>query len=139
MTSGRFFALLILVIAGEVIGQTPTQRQSAAATPDVSIILLIANPSNYDGKYIRIKGVSYFDSRGSINAICLTRDDKRAANGANAIFLYFSPSIKEADKLNDKYVLAQGVFRAHDHGHLGSFAGSLDAVDRVEAIKFIIK
>ncbi len=126
-------ALLALAISGLA------ERQPAYLTPEVSLVSLIANPDKFDGKYIRIMGVAYFDSKGSINAICLTREDKRRANGRNAIFLYFSPSIKNADKLNDKYVLAQGIFRAADRGHLSSFAASLDEVDRVEEITVNVK
>jgi hypothetical protein len=102
--------------------------------PDVSLISLIATPDKYDGKYIRIAGIGYFDSKGAVNAVFLTREDKRKANGANAIFLNFGPTIKNADKLNDKFVVVQGTFVAHNRGHLGFFAASLYGVDRVTAI-----
>ncbi len=116
-----------------------SERQPAHLTPDVSLVSLIATPEKFDGQYIRIMGIAYFDSKGSINAVCLTREDKRKANGMNAIFLYFSPSVTNADKLNDKYVMVQGVFRTHDRGHLNSFAASLDQVDRLEEITVNVK
>lgn len=114
-------------------------RKPASETPDVSIISLIANPSKYDGKYIRIQGVAYFDSGVYINGLFLSRDDKQSANGQNAIFIRFAQEIKKADGLNDKFVFVQGVFRSRDHGHLDSFAGSLIDVDRVEPVKHLIR
>ena len=83
--------------------------------------------------------MAYFHNISAINAIYLTREDKRTANSTNAIFLEFAPSIRNADKLNDKFVFAQGIFRANDKGHLGCFAASLVEVDRVEAITRDIK
>jgi hypothetical protein len=129
-----YISALALLVTPQLFAQS-----HGTFTAQVSIVNLVANPKNFEGKYIQISGVAYFDSKSAINAICLSRDDKRAANGTNCIFLYFGPSIKDMDRLNDKYVFAQGVFRGYDHGHLGSFAGSLDKVDRVEAIRWLIK
>jgi hypothetical protein len=70
-----------------------------------------------------------------MNAIFLTREDKRKANGSNAIFLNLAPSIPNADKWNDNFVVVQGVFVANNHGHLGLFTASLYNVDRIVPIK----
>jgi hypothetical protein len=94
----------------------------------------IANPQKYHRKYINVEGVAYFDSPHYINAIFLTREDKRKGNAANPIFIYFSPSIANADKLNDKFVVVQGVFRADIRGHLNIFPSGLTGVDRVAAV-----
>jgi hypothetical protein len=134
-------AVLLLVSQQLYSGREPdfSKIKPDFDTPDVSLVSLIANPEKFHGKYIRTKGVAYFHSIRAINAIFLTREDKRCANSANAIFLEFGPSIRNPDKLNDKFVGAQGIFGAHDHGHLGYFPASLVKVDRVEAITADIK
>ena len=115
------------------------EKPNASDVPNVSLVSLIATPEKYDGKYIRIAGVGYFDSKGGLNAIFLTREDKRKANGANGIFLNFDSSVSKGDTLNDKFVVAQGVFAAQNHGHLGAFAASLNNVDRLVEVKIDIR
>lgn len=121
------------------VGQSFAQSHRAADTPEVSLVRLIANPEKYDGKYIRIEGLAYFDSEHYINGIFLSREDREMANGRNAIFVTFSPSIRDADHLNNQFVLAQGVFRANDRGHLSAFASTLADVDRVEAVRPLVR
>ena len=141
------FALLAAAIfsflfaLGKVVAQepSPATREPSAYTPDVSLISLIATPEKFDGKYVRISGVAYFDQKANLYSIFLTREDKRRANGANSIFLYLAPSLGNVSGLNDKFVLAQGVFRAQDHGRLNSFAAALAEVDRVKEITVEVK
>ena len=102
---------------------------------EVSLIRLIASAETYDGKYVMIEGVAYFDSKHSINAIYLTREDKRVGNGLNGIFLFFDPALPGVDHLNDKYVLARGRFRADIKGHIGAFSSSLADVTLVRSLK----
>ncbi len=105
----------------------------------VSLIRLIAEPERYDGQDIMVEGIAYFDSKYSINAIFLTRDDKRAGNGLNGIFVVLDPTLPNVDRLNDRYVLARGRFRAREKGHLSSFSASLFDVTLVRPIKLEIK
>jgi hypothetical protein len=101
----------------------------------VSLIRLLANPERYDGKFIMVQGIAYFDSKYGINAIFLTRDDKRAGNGLNGLFVVFNPTLPKVDHLNEQYVLARGTFHAHEKGRLGSFSSSLFDVTLVRPMK----
>jgi len=114
-------ALLVLLSPASPAADRASRRD----VPDVSLISLIANPAKYHRKYINVMGVAYFDSRHYINAIFLTREDKRKGNSSNAVFIYFAPSVVGADKLNDKFVVVQGIFRADVRGHLNVFPSGL--------------
>ena len=131
--------VLRVALACLLAGSARAEDHRAADTPDVSLVSLIATPEKYDGKYVRVHGVAYFDSKYYINAVCLTREDKRRANSSNALFVRFAPSIGSADRLNDKFVLLQGTFRVADKGHLGFFSATLTGVDRVEAVKVNVR
>src|ERR1044072_1835706 len=91
----------------------------------VSIVSLIATPEKYDGKYIRVLGIAYLDSKNFINAIYLTREDKLKANDVNGVFLYLPAPGPRTDRLNGRFVVAQGIFRSDEKGHLHKFPGSL--------------
>jgi hypothetical protein len=97
-------------------------------------VSLIATPEKYDGKYVRVLGVAYLDSRNSINAVFLTREDKLKANSSNGVFLYLPSSGRKTDRLNNSFVVVQGIFRSGEKGHLRVFSGSLVDVDRLEAV-----
>jgi hypothetical protein len=115
------FALLMLLAPSSPAADRASRRDAQ----DVSVISLIANPAKYHRKYVNVMGVAYFDSAHYINAIFLTREDKRKGNSSNAVFIYFAPSIGNADKLNDKFVVVQGIFRADVRGHLNVFPSGL--------------
>ena len=108
---------------------------SAADVPHVSLVALIATPERFDGQYVNVQGVAYFDSKHYINAIFLTREDKIRGNASNAVFLYLSPKLGNADGLNGKFVTAQGKFTSANKGHLNVFPACLVDVDRLEAVK----
>ena len=109
--------------------------RSANEASHVSLVSLIATPERFDGKYINVQGVAYFDSKHYINAIFLTREDKVRGNASNAVFLYLSPSLGNLDRLNGKFVTVQGTFSSANKGHLNVFPACLVDVDRAEAVQ----
>jgi hypothetical protein len=106
-----------------------------ADIPNVSLVSLIATPERFENTVLRVQGVAYLDSKHYINAIFLTREDKVKGNVPNAIFLYLSPAIRDADRLNGKFVIVEGRFSSKSKGHLGVFPGCLLEVSRVEAVQ----
>jgi hypothetical protein len=106
-----------------------------ANIPNVSLVSLIATPDRFENSVLRVQGIAYLDSKHYINAIFLTREDKIRGNSANAIFLYFSPAIRDADRLNGKFVIVEGKFTSENKGHLNAFPGSLIEVTRVETVQ----
>jgi hypothetical protein len=105
----------------------------------VSLVSLIAIPEKYDGRLVLVKGIAHFDSKTSMYAIFLTRDDMRASNGLNALYLILGSSVANIDRFNDKYVLVRGRFEANNKGHLDSFSGAVNDVDLIRPIEVTIK
>lgn len=119
--------VLSLLSVAPMIGGDPPR-----SAPSVSLISLIATPEKFDGQYIRVQGIGYLDSKPSLSALFLTREDKLKGNGANGIYLYLSSFTPKMDRLNNRFIVVQGVFRSADKGHLDSFQGSLVDIDRIE-------
>lgn len=105
----------------------------------VSLVSLIATPDKYDGMLVMVKGIAHLDNKTSMYSIFLTREDKRAGNGLNGIYLVLGSSLANVDQFNDKYILVRGLFEAKNKGHLDSFSGSLTNVDLIRAIPLDIK
>jgi hypothetical protein len=87
---------------------------------DVSLIQLIANPKEYDGKSVRVSGVVNFEFEG--DAIYLHRDDIRYSLTRNGLWLDAVGMHKA--KYNGKYVLVEGTFNASSKGHMASGAAA---------------
>jgi hypothetical protein len=119
--------LVVLVLAGDVA--------NSVEVPDVSLVSLIATPERFDGIYVNVQGIAYFDSKHYVNAIFLTREDKVRGNSSNAVFLYFSPAMRNCDRLNGKFVTVQGKFSSANKGHLNMFPACLLNVDRLQAVQ----
>jgi len=111
---------------------------------DVSIIQLIANPSEYHEKKIRVKGVADLSFEGTAVYLCI--DNWYYGVYKNAIWLNIDGEIvdnklwyyingeriseEEAQKYNGKYVLIEGAFDMYEVGHRGAFSGGIDDVTR---------
>jgi hypothetical protein len=127
--SRKFGIIILLFFIGVVttIGGDPPRP-----APSVSLVSLIATPDKFDGQYIRVHGIGFFDPKHSLSAIFLTRDDKLKGNRSNGFYLYLSAFTEKINRLNNRFIVVQGVFRSGDKGHLDSFQGSLVDIDRIE-------
>lgn len=97
----------------------------------VSLIQLIANPSQFDGKRVVVGGFLSLEFEG--HALYLHQDDFRVGNTSNAVALelpenWFT-STASIDCPNNRYVQLEGEF-GMNNGHFGLFAGSLKYVER---------
>src|SRR5258707_6462217 len=88
---------------------------------NVSLIQLIANPKEYDGKLVRVGGVASFEFEG--NAIYLHKDDMRYCLTNNGLWLDTWSLAKQ--KFNGKYVSVEAIFNGTLKGHMGLWSGSL--------------
>ncbi len=110
----------------------------------VSLINLIASPEKYNSKIVRVEG--YLHIKFEDCALYLSKSDADYLNGNNAIWVSFSENkdinIQPLDRntkltkgnidyLDSKYVLLEGVFNKNEHGHMGSYAATLDNVTRI--------
>lgn len=100
---------------------------------DVSIIELISNPSDYDGKPIRVIGVGNLEFEG--DAIYLSKDDWKYNIFQNGLWIdlgAISISYEEAVSFNGKFVIIEGVFDKDDKGHLSAWPGTIKEISRYQ-------
>jgi hypothetical protein len=66
------------------------------------------------------------------NAFYLYREDFEKAKLQNGISIDLTDSqLRSSTKLNNGYVLVEGIFSASERGHLGIWPGSLQRVSRL--------
>jgi hypothetical protein len=98
---------------------------------DVSLISLIANPKDFDGRQIRVIGFARMEFEG--NAIYLHRGDYLQGITKNGLWLGGGPAQKKsATNVSDRYVIVEGVFSMQHQGHLGLWSGSIQKITRLE-------
>jgi len=99
--------------------------------PDiVSIVKLIANPREYDSKYIRVIGYVSLEFEGT--AVYLHQDDYKYGITKNAIWLDIAKSDRNPYMASDqKYALIEGTFDAKGYGHQGLFSGTIKSIKRL--------
>jgi hypothetical protein len=82
------------------------QLSFAAEPLEVSMVQLIANPKDYDGKVVRVVGFMKLEFEG--NGIYLHRDDYKNNIFKNGLWIDTNEDIdKKAVELDQKYVLVQ--------------------------------
>ena len=128
-------AVYVLVCSHSLIGQMRGYYPKGGpdtSSQDVSLVQVIANPQQYDGKKIRFIGFLRLEFEG--NAAYLHQEDYDNGISMNAIWIDVPSDMTEVQKkdTNLHYVICAGTFRAADHGHMGMFSGSLANVYRLE-------
>jgi len=123
----------------------PEQTAEYEMPLSVPFIRLIANPAEYHGKKIRVKGVGNLSFEGTAVYLCidnwyyLSRDaiwvniPQEVVD--NKLWYYINGeriSEEEAQKYNGKYVLIEGTFDMYDVGHRGLFSGGIYDVTRFD-------
>jgi hypothetical protein len=94
----------------------------------LSVINLIARPSDHDGKKVRVIGFCVLAFEGK--ALYLSEMDFRASITKNALWLE-TPLSPENQKLSEKVLLVEGTFDATSLGHLGMYSGTIRDVGRL--------
>jgi hypothetical protein len=97
---------------------------------DVSLVQLIANPDQFDGKLLRVIGFFCLQVEG--DALYLHREDYEYSIFKNGISVdVTSPEITSQRKaLHAHYVLLEGVFNSKWQGHQAMWSGSLMKIRR---------
>jgi hypothetical protein len=98
----------------------------------VSLVQLIANPDQFEGKRVVVGGFLSLEFEG--HALYLHQDDFRVSNTSNAVALelpanWFT-SVASIDCPNNRYVQLEGEFNGKNNGHFARYAGSLKTVER---------
>lgn len=94
----------------------------------VSLVQLIANPKEYDGKFVRVIGFVSVEFEGT--AVYLHQEDYKYDITQNAIWLEMD--FERNKKLDQRYVLIEGTFDANHNGHRGLFNGSIKDIKRLQ-------
>ena len=95
----------------------------------VSLIHILQNPGEYDGKPVRVVG--YAALRFEAQALYVSEQDARNAVTKNALWL--AVDLTDAvRKLNDHFVIVEGVFAKDELGHLRLYSGTIKQVTRLE-------
>lgn len=117
--------------AGQMRGYYPNAGPDLSPE-SVSLIQLIANPQQYDGKKVRFIGFLRLEFEG--NAAYLHREDYENGLSQNAIWIDVPTNMSDRQKAdtNLHYVICSGTFRAALHGHMGLFSGTLSDVYRLQ-------
>lgn len=112
----------------------PNSAAKARSPLDVSMIQLIANPQQFNGRQVRL--IAYLRLEFEGDALYLHREDFTRGMTSNALWIALDDKqLKASRTLNNGYVLVEGVFSSTDKGHLGMFSGAIDQVTRLQAWK----
>jgi hypothetical protein len=109
------------------------EEKTDSHVQEVSVIALLADPTKYDGKHVRIIGFLRLEFEG--NAIFLHREDFEYAISKNALWIDRPEDLSERQvaEVNKRYVICEGTFNAKEHGHMGMFGGALTHVTRLDS------
>jgi len=132
--------IALMIVAVLLVGCVQPQQQQQPRPPasarhavdhlfSVSIIDLIANPEQYDGKPVRVMGFAHFEFEGE--AIYLHREDFDQGLTSNGIWLDTGDKGGPAE-LSDQYLIVEGTFVAAGRGHLGMWSGEIGKITRME-------
>ncbi len=99
---------------------------------DVSMVRLLANPEEYDGKLVRVIGVGNLEFEG--NFIALSKEDYTHCTD-NTIWLEWGERAilyDEATAYNGEYVIVEGIYDKDDLGHFSLYCGAIKDISRYE-------
>jgi hypothetical protein len=118
-------ALLVssLSVMSRAVGQSPAES--------VSLIRLVANPDQYEGKLVQVTGFVRFEFEGT--AIYLHREDFEKHIPANGLWLNLSKcGSLSGEAITIGYALVEGKFTGKRRGHMGLLSGELYDIRRCE-------
>ena len=142
MSVYRKFALvaLLVILAVSCHGRSQDHTYVGYGTidrgsVDVSLIQLIANPKEFDGKRVRVKGYLNLQFEGDV--LYVNREAYRHEITSDGIWVHLGADLqplRRATLLDPQqgYALLEGIFDPSDTGHLNCCSGALRDVSRVE-------
>jgi hypothetical protein len=112
-------------------GRTTTLAQ-ASESEATSLIRLIAAPSDYDGKWVRVIGVAQVEFEQDVLYVTRLDFDNRVLT--NAIGLSFGRTRPTSEQVSysGSYVAVEGLFRARRAGTRQLQSGTITSLKRFE-------
>jgi hypothetical protein len=103
----------------------------ATKSENVTLVQLIANPDQFNGKLIRVIGFLRLEFEGDV--LYLHREDYEHAILGDGISVDVTSEItNQKETLNMHYALLEGIFDAKYRGHMGAWCGTLRNIRRAE-------
>lgn len=99
---------------------------------NVSMIQLIANPDQFEGKRVRLAGYANFESEG--DALYLHREDFDATLLPNAVRLRIPRKQEEYRSLSRMYVILEGRFSRGERDTFSKYAGVVSDVTLLQRL-----
>jgi hypothetical protein len=133
LVTGALAAISPLLLTARCEAQDYGSKGKGPANP-TSLIALIAQPTQFDGKEVATIGVFYVST--GIGLLCVSTEDVKYGVATNCIQLDLdlpALGVSEAKlaELNGRYVVIQGVFRAEPRGAVGQNPGVISPAWRV--------
>ncbi len=126
----RIWVLIILAVLQ--IGAAPVAAPAIAPSETVkgqhaSLVALLGNPRRFDGQQVIVSGFLNLEFEG--DALYLSEGDFDAFATQNAIWINGPDpeNVGTRNALTGHYVTVTGRFDADHHGHLGMYAGAIEA------------
>lgn len=96
----------------------------------VSMVQLLAEPQQFNGKRVQVMGFVHLEFEG--NAIYLSKEDYKYGMEKNGLWLSISQTDRENrenySQINNNYVVVEGTFNAEIKGHFGMWSGSIENI-----------
>jgi hypothetical protein len=96
----------------------------------VPLVGVLARPTDYDGRLIRVVGVIRVEFEG--NSLYLTKEHYLNRIHDNAIWVSLDRSqMSQMNGLSGRYASVEGIFNSKVKGHFGGYQGSLEKINLV--------
>jgi hypothetical protein len=126
--------MLFPLVVGLLVGSIglPTLHSYSPKGRMVSMIELIATPTQHDGKMVGVVGFLVYGFE--IDGLYLHSEDSQHGIIKNSLSLHLNPQVQErAKKLQNNYVIVFGTFSAPNSGDPMSKAGAMDSITDIRS------
>ena len=115
----KYLALLILPVSSAAFPESEPDAEY------VSLVTLIANAKQFDGRLVSVAG--YMNLEWENSALFLHETDREFMFTKNAIWVTVPPEKRKYYRsLSHRYGIVRGVFHADQCGHMCLYSGSID-------------
>jgi hypothetical protein len=147
----KFIFVFILAIGLMYqIGRAKEESKMATHNQEpisVSLIQLISNPNQFEGKRVRVKG--YLHLKFEDYSLYLSQADADYLIGRNSLWIEMGSQVQlqmvgkegglvppdHINQLDCRYVLIEGIFNESNKGHMGAHSGALAQVNRMMELR----
>jgi hypothetical protein len=127
-------SVVTMLLASMACSDAPLPKVNGPRAEEVQIADLLTTPENFRRTLVRVSGWCRIEFEGDAlyptRAAWETRDTKRA------VWLQLGwPVSPEIRALDGARVVVEGRFVPDDHGHLDAFAGSVEEIQKIDAVR----